>query len=831
MPAKAGTHADRPPMTTPDIPALLDALTLEEQVSLLTGADFWCTVAIPRLGIPAIKVTDGPNGARGGIFNGGPQTACFPVAIALGSTWDPALIAEAGAALAVEARLKGAGVLLAPTVNLHRSTLNGRNFECYSEDPYLTGEIACGYIRGLQDNGVAATIKHFVCNDSEVERMSIDSVVDERTMRELYLVPFEKAVKEANVQAVMTSYNRINGDFAGDNAPLVRDILRGQWGFDGLVMSDWFAEHDTQKSATAGMDLEMPGTTRHRGAALVQAVREGRVSADDVRACAGRVLQLVERVGGFASPGIPDERSEDAPERRALIRRLGAEGSVLLKNDGGLLPLAGTARTLALIGPNADTAQIMGGGSANVNALHRITPHEGLAAQTDAALVCVSGADNYRWVPLLQQPMAVDFYTSTDLSGDVAVRAVYPSSEKLWAGAVEPGIDPMHFSARATVEFVPPADGDYQVSITSAGLSRVRIDGVQVVEAWESWAPGDTYFTFGCTERVVSHPLRAGVPVTITVDYSSPTSVPVSFKALRLGVYLPRAEAELAAAEAAARQADVAVVFIGLNAEWDCEGLDRPDMALPHQQNALVERVVAANPNTIVVLQTGAPVELPWLDRVQAVLQAWYPGQECGHAIADVLTGRTAPGGRLPQTWPKQLADVVTSNGDPLRYPGQGGRVVYDEGVFIGYRHHDAHGIEPMFPFGHGLSTTTFAWGAVRVDRTAIEPGGTVTVSVDVTNTGARAGSEVVQLYVSDPVSGVSRPAQELKGFAKLALQPGETGTATITLGMRAFAWFDTARGGWVAEAGAFGLRLGASSRDIRGEAGVTLAGDWFAAA
>ncbi|MDZ7857954.1 glycoside hydrolase family 3 C-terminal domain-containing protein [Sphaerotilus sp.] len=818
-------------MTTPHLPALLDAMTLEEQVSLLTGADFWTTVAIPRLGIPAVKVTDGPNGARGGIFNGGPQTACFPIAIALGSTWDPALVAEAGQALAEESRLKGAGALLAPTVNLHRSTLNGRNFECYSEDPHLTGEIACGYIRGLQSGGVAATIKHFVCNDSEVERMSIDSVVGERTMRELYLVPFEKAVKEAGVQAVMTSYNRINGLFAGDNAPLVRDILRGQWGFDGLVMSDWFAEHTTGKSATAGMDLEMPGTTRHRGEALVQAVREGRVPAEDVRACAGRVLQFVERLGGFASPGIPEERAEDSPARRALIRRLGAAGSVLLKNEGGLLPLAGTARTLALIGPSAETARIMGGGSANVNALHRVTPRQGIEAQTDATILSVAGADCYRWVPVLNQPMAVDFYTSTDLSGEPAVQAVYLSTEKLWAGAVEDGIDPLHFSARATLTFVPPADGDYQVSITSAGLSRVLFDGVQVVEAWESWSRGDTYFTFGCAERIVSQPLRAGVPVTITVEFSSPTEVDVSFKALRLGVYLPRGESDLAAAEAAARQADVALVFIGLNDEWDCEGLDRPDMQLPHGQNALVERVVAANPNTVVVLQTGAPVELPWLDKVPAVLQAWYPGQECGHAIADVLTGAAEPGGRLPQTWPKRLADVVTSNGDPLRYPGVGGRVVYDEGVFIGYRHHDSHGVEPMFPFGHGLGYTAFQWGAVTVDRASFGPGETVTVSVSVTNTGPRAGSEVVQVYVTDPVSGVERPAQELKGFAKLHLQPGETGTATVTLGMRALAWFDEARGGWVAEAGAFGLRAGASSRDVRGEVEVALTGEWFAAA
>jgi beta-glucosidase len=819
---------------TPNIPALLDAMTLDEQISLLTGADFWTTVAIPRLGIPAIKVSDGPNGARGGAFHGGPQTACFPAAIALGATWDTDLLHQTGAALAEEARFKGAGVLLAPTVNLHRSTLNGRNFECYSEDPLLTGELACSYIRGLQENGVAATIKHFVCNDSEVERMSIDSVVDERTLRELYLLPFEKAVKEAGVQAVMTSYNRINGLFAADNALLVRDLLRGEWGFDGLVMSDWFAEHTTELSTTAGMDLEMPGTTRQRGAALLQAVQDGSVSVEDVRAGAARVLQLVERVGGFASPGIPDERAEERPERRALIRRLGAAGCVLLKNDDGLLPLAGTAgtapRTLALIGPNVDTAQIMGGGSATVNALHRITPREGIAAQTADAgttLLSATGADNYRWVPVLNQPMSVDFYTSTDLSGALLLTAVYPSSEKLWAGAVEDGIDPMHFSARATLTFVPPADGDYQISITSAGLARVLIDGVQVVEAWQSWSRGDTYFTFGCSERIVSQPLRAGVAVTITVEYASPTGVPVSFKALRLGVYLPRAEAELAAAEAAACQADVALVFIGLNAEWDCEGLDRPDMRLPHQQNALVERVVAANPNTIVVLQTGAPVELPWLDKVPAVLQAWYPGQECGHAIADVLFGAAEPGGRLPQSWPKQLADVVTSQGDALRYPGQDGRVVYDEGVFIGYRHYERSGTEVMFPFGHGLGYTRFEHSALRLGQTELAPGGTLTVQVDVTNTGQRAGQEVVQLYVADRAASVARPPQELKGFAKLTLQPGQTGTARFTLDMRALAWFDATRNAWVAEAGEFDVRVGASSQDIRQRASFTLTGEW----
>ena len=815
------------------IDALLDAMTLPEQVALLAGADFWTTVPLPRLGVPAFKVTDGPNGARGGSFKGGVTTACFPAGIGLAATWNIALIRQAGEALADEARLKGASVLLAPTVNLHRSTLNGRNFECYSEDPWLAGEIGVAYIRGVQNRGVAATIKHFVGNESEHQRMTISSRIGERALRELYLLPFEKAVKQAGVWAVMSAYNRINGCFAGDHAPLIDGVLRGEWGFDGLVMSDWMASLDTVKAAQAGLDLEMPGPTRCRGEQLVQAVEAGQVDAAAVRAAAGRVLRLAQRVGAFDAAGIPEERSADLPGHRQLIRRLGAEGCVLLKNDRALLPLApariAQPRTLALIGPNAQTARIMGGGSATVNALHRITPFEGVAAQcgTGTRLLHAVGADNHRWVPVLAQPMELAFFDGTDFSGPEVLRKTYPSSEQMWAGAIEPGVNADAFSARASLSFIPDEDGDYRISLTSAGLCRCLLDGELLIDGWTHWQRGETYFTFGCDEIVVTRRLKAGQRCDFRLEFSTATPEPVPVKALRLGVHLPRGPAALDEAVAVARAADVALVFVGLNAEFDNEGLDRRDMNLPHGQDELIRRVAEANPNTVVVLQTGAPVAMPWLDQVPALLQAWYPGQECGHAIADVLFGAAEPGGRLPQTFPKRLADDPTF-GDPRRYPGVDGEVRYDEEVFIGYRHYESHGIEPLFAFGHGLSYTRFDYSDLRLSASVMAPGGHLELGVAVTNSGERSGQEVVQLYVADLAATVARPPQELKGFAKLELAPGQTGHVRFSLDMRSLAFFDERRAAWVAEAGEFEIRIGASSQDIRLSRRIVLVADWI---
>ncbi|GAB4209506.1 MAG: glycoside hydrolase family 3 C-terminal domain-containing protein [Roseiflexaceae bacterium] len=818
------------------IEALLDAMTLEEQVSLLAGASFWLTAPVERLGVPAIKVTDGPNGARGGGSSlvGGVPSACFPAGVSLASTWNTALVEQIGRALAEEARAKGARVLLAPTVNIHRSPLGGRNFECYSEDPHLTTRLGIAYINGVQSQGVGATIKHYVGNESEFERMTISSEIDERTLREIYLPPFEAAVKEAGVWAVMAAYNRVNGVYASEHTALI-NLLREEWGFDGLVMSDWFATHSTAEAVKAGLDLEMPGPPRERGTRLVEAVHAGEVSAEQVRACARRVLHLIARVGAFDDPAIPEEQALDRPEHRALIRQAAAEGVVLLKNDG-MLPLDPAAVSrLAVIGPNARTAQIMGGGSAQVNAYYRVSPYDGLVAQVGESveLAYEPGCTNHKLQPLLrssllasdggQRGFAVQYFSNRELADEPTVRAHLPEAEVMWLGQVAPGIDPLAFSARLTTRFTPDENGEHHFGLVSAGPSRLLLDGRLVVDNWQSWQAGDNYFGSANEEAIGVAELRAGQSYQLTVEYSTPNETTLGIRALRVGVARPLSAEAIEHAAVLAASAEAAIIYAGLTGEWDTEGRDRPHMDLVGRQNELIARVAAANPRTVVVLQTGSPVAMPWLDQVAAVVQAWYPGQECGNAISDVLFGAANPSGRLPTTFPVRLEDNPAFD----NYPGTEGRVAYGEGVFVGYRHYDTRGITPLFPFGFGLSYTSFAYANLHLSASTIAPGEQLAVRIDITNTGARAGQEVVQLYVADVEASVPRPAKELRGFAKVALEPGETRTVTLTLAGRDLAFYDQGRHAWVAEAGAFEVLVGSSSTDIHARAGFTLSGDY----
>ncbi|MFE8595954.1 beta-glucosidase H [Archangium violaceum] len=805
------------------IDTLLNAMSLEEQVSLLAGATFWTTVPVERLGIPSLKVSDGPNGARGGgSLVGGVKAASFPVAISLASTWNTALVTQVGQALGQEAQSKGAQVLLAPTVNLHRSTQNGRNFECYSEDPFLSARVCVAYIQGVQSQGVGATVKHYVGNESEFERMSISSDIDERALRELYLVPFEAAVKEARTWAVMCSYNKLNGTFASENRRLLTDILKREWGFDGVLMSDWFATHTTVESMNAGLDLEMPGPARFRGQKLLEAVRAGQVDTEAIQDSARRVLRLLGRVGAFEHPAPVEEQAIDRPEHRALIRRAGAEGTVLLKNKG-LLPLdPKRLKKIALIGPNARIAQIMGGGSAQVNAHYRVTPYEGIQARLGGSveLGYEVGCANHKLLPPLAQPLTAEYFNNRGLSGAGVPGASLPQTEVIWSDAPAPGVSADSFSARLAMRFTPDEDGVHHFGLVSAGLSRLFVDGRLVVDNWSAWKPGDTYFGSGSDEVTGTLELQAGRAYDVTIEYATPAE---GMRAVRVGVTRPLGDKHLERAVRLAADSDVALVFVGHNGEWDTEAVDRPHMDLVGRQNELVSRVASANPNTIVVLQTGAPVALPWLDAVAGVLQAWYPGQEAGNAIADVLFGDAEPSGRLPQTFPVRLEDNAAHG----NYPGGQGRVRYGEGVFVGYRHHDTKDIAPLFPFGFGLSYTTFAYGNLRLSAESLSPDGTLTVTLDVTNTGPRAGQEVVQLYVRDEKASLPRPEKELKGFLKVALAPGETKSVTLTLGMRALAYFDDARAAWVAEAGRFEVLVGSSSRDIRARATFSLQRDW----
>lgn len=798
---------------------LVDQMTLAEQVSLLSGEDFWSLPAISRLGIHKLRVTDGPNGARGGGgLIGGVKSAAFPVGIAIGASWNPALAHDIGSALADEVKSKGAHVSLSPTVNIHRSVTNGRNFECYAEDPVLTGKLAVGFITGLQEQGISATIKHFVGNESEIERTTMSSQIDERTMREVYLVPFEQAVKVAGTWGIMSSYNRLNGTYTSENHWLLTKVLREQWNYTGVVMSDWFGSHSTAPTVTAGLDMEMPGPPRDRGQKLIDAVEAGEVSRDVVRERVLNVLRLAVRTGAIDDDRVWTEHADDRPAHRALIRRAGAEGAVLLKNNG-LLPLDATAvGKIAVIGPNAKSAQIMGGGSAQLNPHYMVSPWDGLVAAVGTdRLSYAEGARNNRFEPRFDGPYAVDYFNSNDLSGPVVHKGTEALGEMFLVGALGDGkVDMSNWSARFTATFTPEVSGEYRIGLVSVGYARAKVDGKLVTDAWgDKWAPGRTYFEEGNDEVVGTIRLDAGRAYTVEIEFGRKPARMLDFSALRIGIGLPLGDDAIAEAVRAAKAADVAVVCIGRSGEWDTEGSDLENIKLPGRQDELVAAVAAVNPRTIVVLQTGGPVEMPWLGKVAAVLEAWYPGQEAGNAIADVLTG-TEPGGRLPQSFPVRWNDNPVHSQDREIYPGLNGKVRYEEGVFIGYRHYDRQGITPLFPFGFGLSYTSFELAELAIDEAAFEQDGKVVVSAKLTNTGKRRGSTVVQLYVGDEQAAVPRPIKELKAFDKLWLDAGESKRVRFELSGRDFTWFDVDTQGWIADPGTFNLLLGFSATDIR---------------
>ncbi|QQR36893.1 glycoside hydrolase family 3 C-terminal domain-containing protein [Devosia oryziradicis] len=798
------------------IAELADQMTLDEKVSILSGEDFWSVPAVPRLGIGKLRVTDGPNGARGGgSLIGGVKSASFPVGIALGATWNVDLVKEIGAALADEVKSKGAHMLLAPTVNIHRSVTNGRNFECYSEDPILSGELAVAYIVGLQGQGIGATVKHFVGNESEIERTTISSEIDERSLREIYLIPFEWAVKKADTWGVMSSYNRLNGTFTSEHNWLLTSVLRQEWGYDGIVMSDWFGSHSTAETVNAGLDLEMPGPPRDRGQKLIDAVNSGAVSQDTLHERVINMLRLMERVGSLDDHSEWQERAHDRPEHSALIRRAGAEAAVLLKNNGAL-PLNGDG-SIAVIGPNAKIAQIMGGGSAQLNAHYRISPWQGLvSALGEDRLRYAPGCTNHRFEPVLRGQFKVEYFANETLAGEPAHVASQDEAQAFWIGHIADGkVDPLHFSARLTGSYTPETSGTHRVGIYSAGFAKVFVDGKLIADAWTNWQKGRTFFEEGCDEVVGTVELQAGRAHEVVIEFATKAFATLGLAAFAAGIGKPLGDDAIAEAVRVARNADTAIVFIGRNGEWDTEGSDLPSIDLPGRQNELVAAIANANPNTIVVLQTGGPVEMPWIGSVAALIQAWYPGQEAGNAIADVLTGVAEPSGRLPQTFPVRWADNPAHSQDREVYPGVEGKVRYEEGIFVGYRHYDRLGMTPLFPFGFGLGYARFAVSDLTVDDTEFEAEGSVMVGLSVTNTSDRDGAAVVQLYVSDDIASDPRPAKELKAFRKVQLKAGESRQITMTLDARAFAFYRVQAKHWLVEDGRFTLRVGLSSVDL----------------
>lgn len=799
-------------MNDPELDAFVDDLTLEEQVALLAGTDNWHTAEIPRHGIPAMRVTDGPAGARGTTFTG-PASVNVPSGTALAATFDPALVERIGALLGRETRAKGARVLLAPTVNLHRTPVGGRNFECQSEDPYLSSRITVGYVKGVQSEGVAACVKHFVGNDTEHERMTIDNLIDERTLREMYLQPFEAAVREADAQAIMTAYNRINGPWAADSKELITDVLRGEWGFTGIVMSDWFGLHSTLEGIEAGLDLEMPGPTRDRGAKLVAAVESGAVDASLVRAAARRMLSLIDRLGAIADGGPGPETTRDLPDDRALIRSAGAAGMVLLRNESNALPLDPTSvRRVAVIGPNAAKGRIMGGGSAMVNAVHEVHPLGSLRDRLGGAgaeVLDAVGCTIHRTLPPPRRDLVsgatIDYFTSADDMDDGAPplrSGDLPRFSLIWPEDPGEGLTRELFACRVSFAFTPDVSGPWSFGLTSVGRSRLYVDSELVADD-ELAAPGGSFFGIGKAQFVASHELLAGRAVRVTVEYVN-DGVGL-MRGLIMGFDAPVREDTVAAAVTLAATTDASIVIVGTNDDWEAEGYDRTTIALPGRQDELISEVAKVSARTIVVVNAGSPVSMPWINEVDAVLFVWFPGQEFGDALTDVLLGDVDPGGRLPVTLPCRLEDSPAFE----HHPGRNGVGRYLEGRLIGYRHYDTIGREPLFPFGHGLS-----YAHISIDKASASD---AVVRATVTNTGDRPGVEVIQVYAHDPV-GTGAPddaVQRLVGFAKVQLAPGESRSLEVALDPRWAMHWDVATHSWATRPGERELRVGRSSRRI----------------
>ena len=657
-------------MTREGLKELVAKMTLEEKAAMCSGADFWHTEAVERLGIPAMMVSDGPHGLRKqdqeadnlGV-NDSIKAVCFPAGCGTAASFNRELITKMGEALGEECQAEGVGVILGPAVNIKRSPLCGRNFEYYSEDPYVASEIAGALIAGVQSKNVGTSIKHFLANNQEHRRLSSSSEIDERTLREIYLAAFEGAVKKQKPWTVMCSYNRINGTYAAENKEMLTNVLRKEWGFDGFVVSDWGAVNDRVPDLEAGLDLEMPSSGGVNDRLIVEAVKEGRLKEEVLDQAVENILNIVFRYEENRDKTAVFDRDKD----HELAKKVAEETCVLLKNEDSILPLE-EKEEIAFIGKYAGKPRYQGGGSSHINS-HKVT----------SAWDCV-----------------------------------------------------------------------------------------------KDW--GNVSFAEGFRDDV---------------DKTD--------------------EALLTEAVELAKKAKVAVIFAGLPDSFESEGFDRTHMRMPDCQNELIARVAAVQPNTVVVLHNGSPVEMPWADQVKGILEAYLGGQAVGAAVVDILFGKVNPSGKLPETFPCQLED----NPSYLYYSGEGDRVEYREGVFVGYRYYDKKKMAVRFPFGYGLSYTTFAYSEPKISAQRIQDTDTVTIRVDVTNTGDRAGKEVVQLYVSAPDSKVIRPVRELRGFDKIELAPGETKMVSFTLDKRAFAYWNTDIHDWYVESGKYLIQIGSSSRDI----------------
>ncbi|KAK7543885.1 beta-glucosidase [Phyllosticta citricarpa] len=809
-----------------DVDKVLAELDLSEKISLLSGIDFWHTAPVKRLGIPSIRTSDGPNGVRGTQFFNGVPAACFPCGTGLAATWDTSLIKEGGRLMGREAIAKGAHVILGPTVNMQRSPLGGRGFESFSEDPYLAGAMGAAVVGGIQDTGVAATIKHFVCNDQEHERQAMDAVLSQRALREIYLMPFQIAQRDAKPMAYMTAYNRVNGTHMSDHKRILQEILRDEWGFDGLVMSDWFGTYTSAESINAGLDLEMPGPPRVRGSqtAIDVGLRKVQERAIDERV--RKLLELINRVDKLNIPENAPESTVDSKETSEALRTIGASSHVLLKNDRQVLPFK-KDKSVAVIGPNAQIACYAGGGSANLRPYYAVTPFEGIKAQGKADVRYALGAAGYRRLPDLGRTVK----TADGKSGLTAKFFIDPPSEKerkqvdqvhvetsdiLLADYKNPEITSPYFWVDLEGKLTPDESRVWLFGVSVCGTAKLWIGGELVVDNTENQKQGDSFFGSGTIEEIGNIHLEAGKTYDVLLQFgSSATSnlrttgtTVMAGGGVRLGgTVKTEAQDEIDKAVKLAKEVDQVVVIAGLSADWESEGYDRKNMDLPGAANDLIAAVAAANPRTAVFMQSGTPVSMPWASSVPAIVQAWYGGNETGNAVADVLFGKVNPSAKLPLSFPVRNED----NPAFLNYRSERGRTLYGEDVYVGYRYYEKVQREVLFPFGWGLSYTKFDLSNLRVEDDS--SGGKLVVRVNVKNTGSQRGAQVIQVYVSQGAPSINRPVKELKGFTKVWLEAGEQGEATVELDKKyATSFWDEQVEAWISEADEYEVLVGDSS-------------------
>lgn len=804
---------------------LLSLLTLEEKANFFSGINMWELNGVERLGIPSIQVTDCGHGVTVILSENGQSVGCatcFPTGVGQAATWDNELIKKAGAAIARETRALGSSILLAPMVNIHRLPIGGRNYETYSEDPFLTGKLAAAFINGVQSEHIGAVIKGFTANNQQRDQHNLDSKISKRALHEIYFPAFRIALEEADPWGLMTSYNAVNSFPTSENAYLLSEIIKGRFEYPGFIVSDWRAV-GSSNSIPAGLDIEMPGPGKFLdSASMVAAFNSGLISSKEIDDRVKRYLRFLIRSKLLDNDNPELNAAANTKEHQTLAREV-AEGSiVLLKNQDGLLPLKkDPSKKIAVFGPNATEARLGGGGSASVSACYAVSPLKGLQNYlgTSANISFIEGTSLEGSLPAIPTEylttefndnkvtgLRAEFFSGSELKGDARCERVDEKIDFSW-GWANPckGVTRNGYSLRWTGKITAPENGKYKIglSFNDAGV-RLYIDNELLIDEWGDPKNEITEAKFVSKSRYVSLTMKKGASHDIKVEFHKKANK----NTIRLEWELPNDKNPIKDAVELAKNSDIAIIYAGLSNLFEGGNNDRKNIDLPGDQDKLISAIAAVNQNTVVVLINGTPLAMPWINEVKSVVEAFYPGQEGGNAIARILYGEVNPSGKLPDTYLTKLSD----NRAMQNYPGKNKQVNYEEGIYVGYRQYEKDDIKPLFPFGYGLSYTTFEFKDLQLEKLNDEE---VLVSLKVTNTGKRAGAEVVQAYVHDVTASVDRPIKELKGFEKVFLNPGETKQVQMKLDKYAFSFYSERENDWVLEPGDFDILVGNSSQNI----------------